>query len=582
MNSIIKYSFVVSALSMAMVSCQDDWDAHYDQNADTKYGKSSLYEVISSQPELSDFCRVLEATKAFANSKQTSVTYAELLGKDQFYTVWAPVNGTFNCDSLVKMCQTSGGDSLVELQFVKNHVARYAHSYNGQNRNVMMLNGKTLAFDGTTFGQINSSKTNIAARNGVLHTLQTPVSYYYNIFEALVAKPIYQHVGGFLHSYQIDELDELQSLAKGIEDGKTVYIDSVFKSKNDLLADNIYGHIDHEDSTYWMIVPTPELWDSLYEEAKSYYNYAFIDKADSVHLRWSHYALMQDMVFNPKDQKSLKDSIVSTTWIKNQSDRSHTYYRPLEEGGLFKTAWSNVEQCSNGMIYQVDQWPFNKYDTYFRYISVEAEGRIYKFDEKKMSLEYGFSRADSISNNQYLIVTPTKQQDSYSVEYELPGVLSGTYDVCIVFLPRNVDPTLPFTDETTAGKRNMRPAKFSVEMTYAGTDGEYYKVSSANRYSIDPENPQYYVRSTDKSIPYLFDCNVNPTAANRAFINDPFKVDTVKLCTFHFPTCNYDQKEITNRLKISNAIASSETNKYWNVWFIDRILLLPHKDEENN
>lgn len=587
MKKTIKYSLILSSLSLALVSCQDDWNGHYDQSADTQYGTSSLYEVIAEQPELSDFCKVLQATKAFANSRQTNVTYADLLGNDQFFTVWAPVNGSFNCDSILQLCKTSEGDSLVELQFVKNHLARYSHSFNGKEKDVLMLNGKTTTLTASSLGSCANVKKNISVRNGVLHTLATPVPYYYNIYEALVAKPEYRQIGSFLRSYQIDELDELQSLAMGIVDGKTVYIDSVFASTNELLdveegTGSSYGHLDREDSTYWAIVPTPEVWDSLYEEAKTYYNYAFVEKADSVHARWSHYALMQDMVFNPNKQKSIKDSIVSTTWTERQNNRFHTYYKPLETGGLFNRPFKNVEQCSNGIIYQVEEWPFNKYDSYFRYISVEAEGRIYKYDEKKASLSYGYSRSDSISNNAYIILTPTKQVDTYYLEYELPDVLSGTYDICIVFLPRNVDPTLPFTDATTAGKRNMRSAKFSAELTYAGTDGEYYKVTSANRYAVDPENPQYYVKTTDKTVPYLFDCNVNPTAANRAFINDPFKVDTVKLCTFHFPTCNYDQKEVTNRLKISNAIASSETNKYWNVWFIDRILLLPHKEEENN
>lgn len=590
MNKTLKYTIIASVLGMGLVGCQDDWDSHYNQTADTEYGTASLYEVIALQPELSDFRRVLDATKAFANSKQTSVTYKDLLGTDQFFTVWAPVNGTFNADSLIQLCATSEGDSLVEMHFVKNHVARFAHSVNGKKTDVLMMNNKSLELNATDIEGASLASSNIAARNGVLHTVQSPISYFYNIYEALVGLEEYQHIGTFLRSYQIDELDETMSLAMGIVDGKTVYIDSVFESKNELLNDNTYGCINAEDSLYWMIVPTKELWDSLYDEAKSYYNYAYIEKADSIHERWSHYALMQDLVFKPNAQTSINDSIVSTTYRKGQRNIFHTYYKPFEKGGLFANDWSATQVCSNGIIYQVDSWPYDKEFTFFKPISIEAEGKIYKYDEgvsnKKLSIEYGWSTSDSISGGAYIIVTPQTQTDKYYVEYELPDVLSGKYDVCIVFLPRNVNPSLPFSeDDGVAGKRNRRPSKFSAEITYMGTDGKEATVNSNSRYTFDPEDPAFYVKGgkKDTAIPFLFDCNESEDNADaRAFINDPFKVDTIKLCTMHFPTCNYDQTIVTNRLKITNAITSKETNTYWGNWFIDRILLLPHKEEAGN
>lgn len=586
----ISTGLLMTCAAVAITSCQDNWDDHYGKTADTAYGDASLFEVMQSQPELSDFCKVLEATKAFANFKQTNVNYATLLGTDQFFTVWAPVNGTFNCDSLLQLCQTSEGDSLVELHFVKNHVARYSHSNNASEQNVLMLNNKTLGMNASEFGFVGISKSNIATRNGILHTLQQPVSYYYNIYEALVAKPEYQHIGKFLRSYQIDELDETQSLAMGIVDGKTVYIDSVFTSRNDLLHDESYnrqyGYINREDSTYWMIVPTKRLWDEIYAEAETYFNYAFVEKADSIHERWSHYALMQDLVYNPKIQISINDSITSTTYYKDRLSNFHTYYKPFGEGGLFNQQWYNTLQCSNGMIYVVDEWPFTKENTYFTRINVEAEGRMPIYEEgatgKKMTMEYHTTPADSVSNGAYAVFTPASQTDPYFVEYELPDVLSGTYDVCVVMLPRSVDPTLPFSNDIKpAGVRNQRPAKFKAEISYAGTDGKTYTIDSQKRYNVDPENPGYYVVTTDKNVDWLFDSNVDRTKTKPAFINDPYCVDTIKLVTMHFPTCNFDQKDITNRLRLTNAITSSEASKvtYWGTWFIDRILLLPHKDE---
>lgn len=586
MKNKLQYTLIASVLGLGLMSCQDEWDSHYGQTAATDYGTASLYEVLKSQPELSDFCQVLAATKSFANNKQTEVTYAQLLDADQFFTVWAPVNGTFNRDELLNMTKTVEGDSLVELHFIKNHVARYSHSSNGKDRSVMMLNGKTLAYADGGFANVTLDKKNIAARNGLVHTIKEPISYYYNIYEALVAQEQYQHIGSFLRKYHVDVFDPTSSLAMGIKDGKTVYVDSIFYTQNELLYFH-YGHIDREDSTYWMIVPTKELWDELYADAETYYDYGAIEKADSIHDRWAHYALMQDLVFNPNAQTSIKDSIVSTTFSKYQDGIYHTYYKPFQEGGLFTTAWSAEQQCSNGMIYEVSKWPFQKNFTFFTPIAVEAEDRVYKYEEpgnKKLSLIGYRSSADSISQG-YVVATPEVQTDAYFIEYELPDVLSGKYDVCVVMLPRSVDPMLPFTEESLAGRRNRRPAKFTAEIFYNDKNGKAVSVASNGRYTYDPENPAHYIKggNNDKTIDFLFDCNYNADKyASRAFTNDPFKVDTVKLCTMHFPTCNFDQRVITNRLRITNKIGNSDTEYYWCTMFIDRILLLPHNDEAEN
>lgn len=586
MNNTLKYVLVSAVLTAGLSSCQDDWDDHYNKTADSAYGNVSLYEIMSGQPELTDFCQVLDATKTFANSRQTDVTYKTLLSGDQFFTVWAPVNGTFNRDSLLELCKTSEGDSLVELHFVKNHLARYCHSVNGKASDIYMLNGKTIQQDASSFGEVAFRKQNVAARNGLLHIVDKQVPYYYNIYEALVGLPYLQHIGKFFRSYQVDELDELQSLPKGIEDGKTVYIDSVFKSKNVLLSAD-YDYINSEDSTFWMIAPTAELWDSLYEEAKSYYNYAFVEKADSIQERMAHYALLQDLIYNPIRQYSIRDSITSVGYFNNLY-RYHTYFNPFDEGGLFRTPWVDTLECSNGVIYRTDQWMFDKNRTYFVPLRYEADGYVAKFEEgpgssKKLTLELESCYSDSVAYGDYLVVTPASQTDKYYVEFALPSILSGTYDVCVVFLPRNVNPNLPFSDDIVPdGKRNRRASKFTAEISYYGTDGKPYTLDSKTRYEIDPTKGSYYVKTTNKSVSYFFDCNVNPDKTSRAFANNPFRIDTVKICTMHFPTCNYGQKEITNRLRLTNAISANETNTYWGVWFIDRILLLPHQEEENN
>ena len=386
----------------------------------------------------------------------------------------------------------------------------------------MAFNSKAITLEGRVYGDANITEANLASRNGILHVLQTPATYLYNIYEALFSLPEYQHIGNFLKSYQIDEFDETQSLAMGVVDGKTVYVDSVFVSTNKLLNTYTYGYIDREDSTYWMFVPDKKMWDVLYNEASSYYQYGQVQKSDSLHDYWTNYALLQDLVYDPLVQLSIRDSLCSTTWTTSQAGRYHVYYDPYGSDGLMSNVGSK-RQCSNGTIYNLNSWPFSKTRTYFRKLEQQGEGKIYDSFEAKgktLSITTRSAIGDSISGNRYVCITPQTQYDSYYVTYEIPNVLSGCYDVCVVILPKTVyDPN--YTPETD--KKQFRPNKFVAEITYTGLDGKEHTVSSNNRYTYDPEDPSYYVRAesnSDTSVPFLFECNEKPDdAKNRAFSN---------------------------------------------------------------
>lgn len=565
--------YICSAMAtFSFTACQDDWDEHYDSRPKFEGGDATLYESIAARPELSDFKEVLDSVRVFANHRLTDLYYSDVLGSDQFYSVWAPVNGTFNKDSLLRLCATVGGDSIVERHFLRNHIARYRYSSVPEKQSFQMLNTKTLAMEDGEINHVGIKEQNIPTKNGILHVIEAPVSYYYNIYEGLFSIEKYSHLGSYLRSYQTEEFDEVNSLAMGVVDGKTVYVDSVFINKNTLL--NVFGYIDNEDSTYWMIVPTRTLWDSLYAEAESYYNYGAINKADSIHNYWSHYALLQDLVYNPHVQPSVQDSVVSTAYCR-WDPKYHVYYKPFEAGGLF-SAFADSMRCSNGCIYEIDHWPFVKEKTFFIPIKTEGEGRIYEDYEtatKKLTLERRFVSADSVSGG-YISITPQTTYDAYYVTYEISSVLSGKYDVCVVMLPKTVyNPD--YSPEKD--KKQFRPNKFTAEIYYAGTDGKEYSLSTTAKYVIDETSPSYYVKSSSSDADFIFDCNFDATkTATRAFTNDPYVVDTIKLATVKFPTCNYAQQKTTTRIKIINNIRSNQTNAYNGEMFIDCFYLKPH------
>lgn len=61
------------------VSCNDEWDAHYDRNGSVP--QVSLMDLLRNDASLSTFTQIVEITGTDS-----------LLVSDQTYTVWAPVN----------------------------------------------------------------------------------------------------------------------------------------------------------------------------------------------------------------------------------------------------------------------------------------------------------------------------------------------------------------------------------------------------------------------------------------------------------------------------------------------------------
>lgn len=265
----IKYFLIAGVVSCgftaALTACSD-WDDHYDGAGAESGSQTSLWQEINSNPQLSDFCKVLEGTKVFRMHKKTPTSYAQLLDGGQSFTVVAPVNGTFNRDSLLQLAQTNQGDSIVEKFFIKNHLSRTASSVKETEVKMLMMNSKNMYM---TTGDINGvalNTPNIHTKNGVLHITATPLPYEYNIYEALNDFPEMGGIGQQLRKYEEDYFNADASVSSGIVEGVPVYVDSVVIERNRLLW-NI-GYLNSEDSTYLVVAPRSAGWEKAWESTK--------------------------------------------------------------------------------------------------------------------------------------------------------------------------------------------------------------------------------------------------------------------------------------------------------------------------
>lgn len=523
-----------------LVSCTE-WDDHYEGDHLGTVDQT-LWQQLKSNTQLSDFCQVLEQTKIFRMHKKTPVSYADLLNSGQSFTVVAPVNGTFNKDSLLQLVQTAQGDSVVERFFVLNHLSRSLSSIEQDSKKMPLLNKKHVTLENGSIEGVNLTSYNLRAKNGILHVAARPLPYQRSLYESLSDKEELSSIGKILRQYEEDYFDANSSVSSGIIEGVPIYVDSVVIERNRMLQQ--IGLINAEDSTYWMIAPTTTGWNEAWNEASKYFVYdTKVLKRDSLQQHWTTRALLDDAVFNLTDQRTLTDSLVSVQYLTyrnlstNGKPMYHVFQKPFEPGGILYGA--EREECSNGVLFKTQQWPFTPEQTYLRELWSEAEQT--QLITSNTECTYNPRRLTSklISEGGYLQIVPRTATSNWEMSFRVNNTLSGKYDICAIILPKKIA-DVSLTDS--------KPCKFKAVINYVDTLG------------------------TAKT----FNCN------NKQFQSDPERIDTIVLAeAFEFPVCNYNQNDIKVSIKLQCSILARETSRYSREMLLDCIYLRPRRNIEN-
>ena len=527
------------SIVIMLASCSD-WNDHYEGTADAASEGATIWQQMKATPELSDFCDVLEQTKVYRMHKKTPVSYADLLSGGQSFTVLAPVNNTFNKDSLLQLVQTVRGDSAVEKSFVQNHITRSLVSSSPNTAKMLMLNMKHMTMENGLVDNTPVKLANTKSSNGMFHILQHALPYKHNILEMLCDNPQLTDIGANIMSFNEDIFDPTSSVSNGVIDGVPIYVDSVVYERNRLL-ENV-GLLDAEDSTYLVVVPTTEGWREIYNETSQYFLYdKSVEKRDSLQQYYTMSALLEDAVFNMTDQKSIQDSLISVPYLRtNQSFEKgkkvyHVFQKPFEEGGILYGA--NKLDCSNGWVYTTPKWSFKPTDTFFKELRTEGESTWMLTQERDCSYNIRRQIADSISSGSYLQIIPKSGTSNWELTFRISNTLAGDYDICMVLLPQSV-----------AGLNNGKPCKFKATINYVDEDN----------------NAQ------------SFNCN------NTQFESNAERVDTIVVAEgFHFPTCNYDQNEVKVTVKLQCSILARETSRYSREMYLDCIYLRPRTSKSD-
>ena len=260
---------------LAVSACTDD---HFDIK-NTMGSDKTLWETIESNPNLSDFAGILKRTKVLSNENdhKATITAAELLNQPQSFTMWAPVNGSFNAkawndtlDAAAKYAALGTAEGRTKAldisyyvwsQLVGNHIARFNHEgYTGK-QEIKMMNEKNAIYSGDKFGNVPVQGSTEVASNGSLHLLNGVAPFAYNIFDYLGYYPQFSSVNNLIASRtEIDTLWNFSTPGALNEKGQMVYVDTVVSRRNEILG-VARASIREEDSTYVALIPTNEAWE---------------------------------------------------------------------------------------------------------------------------------------------------------------------------------------------------------------------------------------------------------------------------------------------------------------------------------
>jgi len=514
-HKIIQIFFKIQVLLLAVLlaaACTDDaWDQHYQANPEI-VSSQNLWQTIDSIPELSSFASVLK-----------KYGYDKFLSQTQAFTVFAPDNDA------MALLDTTNMD--VEKELIKNHIARFILPASGSSSNIIAtLNGKRIVLqynDGKYYygnAIFASSISSLVASNGIVHVLNSYEQFFPNIWEYIGKTAGLDSIRKYLYSFDELIFNEEASVPGSIVNGQQTYLDSVMINYNMLLSK--LGNINSEDSSYTMIVPDNAAWTEAYNRIKDYFVYYDSDKrvADSLQRINTSYALVQDLIYSNKTQKSTKDSITSTS--------DHTFYNPqtLLDGTKITT--------SNGAAYITSLLKIDALDSWHVQLKTEAERTVGRVNT--LSTTYTLRSPAGVSNisaGRYLKLEPTTSSGNPTVTFDIHDNLSNFYDVYCVFVGQKL------VNANATGVKDT--CKVYFNLNYMEQDGSTV---------------------------------VKRCPASGVIKTNPSKLDTVLVASgFKFPVANYGEEDANVTLKVISNVSRSETTNYSRELLIDCILLKPGK-----
>lgn len=535
---------------LATASCSDFNDYNEAPVDAVAAANKTLWQNIVDQPNLSDFASLVR-----------QAGFETKLDSPRTFTVWAPLNGSFN----VADYQSLSKADLLQ-RFVMNHIADFSYVATGDlDKRVHTLNNKSYWFRGNgtyTFDNYNISTPNVASTNGLLHLLDGAAEFYPNIHEYVLAPQTEDTLlSQYFQKYEYSYLDTEQSVKGPLVDGIQTYLDEVYVNYNSL-ANQLGARLENEDSTYTVLFPTDDAFKNFYDRIAPLYNYITTTKAQSI-AGWKTVdgkgddgaTAVPDASWELKNVPDMKDRMVRYAMIRNLIyNNNNRYNRYLVDEtaenldtllSVTNKKLSNPDELtvshlvgepielSNGYVRVVDSLAFYSWETFnpeldynpASYLTNKFAATVENRTVPDTLITKVFGEDTEFTSYAYSVVKPSGARNTPTMFISLPDVKSTTYNVYAVYLP-SAWPELG---------NNPLPNILNFELSYCKANGQL------DSYRFSKPNADAFL-STGK-----MPAQPNKVDMTTGFINDPTKTDTLFIGQFTFPVCYHGLKaEIDN------------------------------------
>ena len=560
---------MMAAMMLVATSCSE-FDDYNDAPSDaTASGNMTLWQNITQNPQLSDFASLVKRTR-----------FDVELDNTRAYTVWAPLNGTFNVGAYQQL-----DDSTLLAQFVKSHVAQYNHVASGSiDERIHTLNKKSFPVTGNgdyTYDGVHISAPNQPSSNGVMHLMDGAAQFFPNLYEYLSMGQGIDSLRNYFLGYELTTLDLQNSVKGSVVGGVQTYIDSVLITTNSLTR-QLNASLDNEDSTYTFIMPTDKAYQQMYDKVKQNYNFIATTKVQDVEQFASASATNSKNV--TVNAEYLSDSLTRRHIVRNLIFSNNDGYNRWVVGkGLFsdtlrsttRNKLSNPNdilaqtiekvEMSNGFAHIVDSLAFYPWETFAPEIEVSPSRHVAnKFNCSSQNVTFtdpeGRVFGPEIKEFRYTWIYPTSEYSKPDVFISLPNVNSTTYNFYCVFLP------------SAYVANDSLPNILNFQLSYCAANGNLatYNFSKAYADSL----------LTGGTLPRV----PSSVSMTTAFTNDPLKTDTVFIGRFQFPVAyNGLGDEYRPNIHISNPISvfnKTQMSTYTRDMRIAAIIMRPVEMDE--
>ena len=612
MNNIkntFRAGFVLAAGLVAMYSCSDTWDDHYNAGLSAlKFNGTTMQALEETAP---DFAKVV---KAYGFSRE--------LSSDNTYTVWAPADGSFELSDYVGANGERVADSAeVVNDFIKNHVALYSLSLTPKDQSFSLLNEKrgSMTSDGM-FGhiKIDEQKNNISCQNGIVHLIESPSPYAYNLFEMIAKQYKEDPEAGkdtlSLYAYLYDEkvnkdtLIENKSVSRGVDaDGNKIWV-SQYLEKNNTVLKNYDARLYEEDSLFIAILPSAKAWGERYKKAASLlqFNPSEDNRAagtcDSLTRHYANSFAMTDLFYNKNANEHWEDSLKSTNYYNSWHGvvdwTQHVYYskepkympEDKEINDILAKCGEPVE-CSNGTAYLVDEYPFSAVEQFFKKIKVTAsDGAVNKLGSgdnwtytKGVQKSFGARSGIFVSSiptydeegeqtgvdqkrQNYRFVDFVPTSGNITVGFNVPNTLSGLYDIYIVTCPMWLASDFNNID---MAEWDVRPYRFTATIIERENEGKNIGQFPTKGKTLENPDP---IDEKQKTV-FLSQGMIYDDAGH-IIVND-----TTYLGQYQFKNAYYGRADYGVIIQIASSILSSQRKDFSNEMLISSIILKPHDED---